>query len=86
MITNTYYLELVFTKYFLAIEIDEKSHTDRDITFEEKRQELEDKNKIKELEDKSKIKELEDEIKKLSFQLTSQGTQNNDDNDDNDNK
>ena len=39
MITNTYYLELVFTKYFLAIEIDEKSHTDRDITFEEKRQE-----------------------------------------------
>ena len=39
MITNTYYLELVFTKYFLAIEIYEKSHTDRDITFEEKRQE-----------------------------------------------
>ena len=39
MITNTHYLELVFTKYFLAIEIDEKSHTDRDITFEEKRQE-----------------------------------------------
>ena len=39
MITNTYYLELVFTKYFLVIEIDEKSHTDRDITFEEKRQE-----------------------------------------------
>ena len=39
MIMNTYYLELVFTKYFLAIEIDEKSHTDRDITFEEKRQE-----------------------------------------------
>ena len=38
-IMNTYYLELVFTKYFLAIEIDEKSHTDRDITFEEKRQE-----------------------------------------------
>ena len=36
---NTYYLELVFTKYFLAIEFDEKSHTDRDITFEEKRQE-----------------------------------------------
>ena len=41
---------------------------------------------MKELEDKSKIKELEDEIKKLSFQLTNQGTQNNDDNDDNDNK
>ena len=39
MIMNTYYLELVFTKYFLAIEIDEKSHTERDITFEEKRQE-----------------------------------------------
>ena len=23
--------------YFLAVEIDEKSHTDRDLTFEEKR-------------------------------------------------
>ena len=27
---------IYFTKYFLAIEIDEKGHTDREITFEEK--------------------------------------------------
>ena len=28
---------IYFTKYFLAIEIDEKGHTDREITFEEKK-------------------------------------------------
>ena len=30
--------DVYFTKYFLAVEIDEKGHTDRDLTFEEKRQ------------------------------------------------
>ena len=30
--------DVYFTKYFLAIEIDEKGHTDRDLIFEEKRQ------------------------------------------------
>ena len=31
-------IDVYFTKYSLAIEIDEKSHTDRDLIFEEKRQ------------------------------------------------
>ena len=31
-------IDIYFTKYSLAIEIDEKGHTDRDLTFEEKRQ------------------------------------------------
>ena len=41
MIKNTYCLELIFIlpKYCLAVEIDEKGHTDRDLKFEEKRQE-----------------------------------------------
>ena len=32
-------IDINFSKCFLAIEIDEKGHTDRDIIFEEKRQE-----------------------------------------------
>ena len=31
-------IHIYFTKHFLAIEIDEKGHTDRDLIFEEKRQ------------------------------------------------
>ena len=31
--------DFFFTKYCLAVEIDEKGHTDRDLTFEQKRQE-----------------------------------------------
>ena len=31
-------INIYFTEYFLAVEIDEKGHTDRDLTFEEKRQ------------------------------------------------
>ena len=30
--------DIYFTEYFLAVEIDEKGHTDRDLIFEEKRQ------------------------------------------------
>ena len=32
-------IDTYFTKYCLAVEIDEKGHTDRDLTFEQKRQE-----------------------------------------------
>ena len=32
-------IDIYFTEYFLAVEIDEKGHTDRDITFEGKRKE-----------------------------------------------
>ena len=32
-------IDVYFTKYSLAVEIDEKGHTDRDLEFEEKRQE-----------------------------------------------
>ena len=31
-------IDIYFTEYFLAIEIDEKGHTDRDLIFEEKSQ------------------------------------------------
>ena len=31
-------IDIYFTEYLLAIEIDEKGHTDRDLIFEEKRQ------------------------------------------------
>ena len=31
-------INIYFTEYFLAAEIDEKGHTDRDLIFEEKRQ------------------------------------------------
>ena len=31
-------IDICFTKYCLAVEIDEKGHTDRDLEFEEKRQ------------------------------------------------
>ena len=31
-------IDIYFTEYFLAVEIDEKGHTDGDLIFEEKRQ------------------------------------------------
>ena len=39
MVNNIYCVELifVFTKYCLAVEIDEKGHTDRDLEFEKKK-------------------------------------------------
>ena len=37
-------IDIYFTKYCLAVEIDEKGHTDRDLTFEQKRQEALEKN------------------------------------------
>ena len=37
-------INIYFTKYCLAIEIDEKGHTDRDLIFEEKRQKALEKN------------------------------------------
>ena len=33
-------IDIYFTEYFLAIEIDEKGHTNRDLVFEQKRQEV----------------------------------------------
>ena len=39
-------IDIYFTKYFLAVEIDEKGHTDRDLIFEEKRQKTLEKNLI----------------------------------------
>ena len=32
-------IDIFFTKYCLAVEIDEKGHTERDLIFEQKRQE-----------------------------------------------
>ena len=39
-------IDIYFTKYCLAVEIDEKGHTDRDLIFEEKRQKALEKNLI----------------------------------------
>ena len=39
-------IDIYFTEYFLAIEIDEKGHTDRDLIFEEKSQKALEKNLI----------------------------------------
>ena len=47
MSVKIYYLELTFFReYFLAVKIDEKGHTDRDIIFEEKRQKSLEKNLV----------------------------------------
>ena len=32
-------IDVYFTKYCLAVQIDEKDHTDRDLIFEQRRQE-----------------------------------------------
>ena len=37
-------IDVYFTKYCLAIKIDEKGHTDRDLIFEEERQKALEKN------------------------------------------
>ena len=37
-------IDIYFTEYFLAVEIDEKGHTDREPIFEEKRQKALEKN------------------------------------------
>ena len=37
-------IDVYFTEYFLAVEIDEKSHTNRGLIFEEKRQKALEKN------------------------------------------
>ena len=39
-------IDVYFTKYCLAVEIDEKGHTDRDPIFEQKRQKTLEKNLI----------------------------------------
>ena len=39
-------IDAYFTEYLLAIEIDEKGNTDKDLIFEEKRQEALEKNSI----------------------------------------
>ena len=45
MEVNIYYLEN-FNKFLLAAEIHEKGHTNRDLTFEEKRQKALEKNLV----------------------------------------
>ena len=54
--------DVYFTEYFLAVEIDEKGHTDRDLTFEEKRQKVLEKNLVVNL--------LELQIKKTIMHTT----------------
>ena len=42
-------IDVYFTEYLLAVEIDEKGHTDRDLIFQEKRQEALKKNLVENL-------------------------------------
>ena len=39
-------IDVYFNKFLLAVEIDEKGHTDRDLIFEEKRQKALEKNLV----------------------------------------
>ena len=39
-------IDIYFTEYCLAVEIDKKGHTDRDLIFEQKRQERHQKKKL----------------------------------------
>ena len=39
-------IDIYFNKFLLAVEIDEKRHADRDLIFEEKRQEALEKNLV----------------------------------------
>ena len=39
-------IDVYFNKFLLAVEIDEKGHTDRDLIFEKKRQEALEKNLV----------------------------------------
>ena len=39
-------IDVYFNKFLLAVKIDEKGHTDRDLIFEEKRQEALEKNLV----------------------------------------
>ena len=39
-------IDVYFNKFFLAVEIDEKGYTDRDLIFEEKRQKALEKNLV----------------------------------------
>ena len=42
-------IDVYFSEYLLAVEIDEKGHTDRDLIFEEKRQKALEKNLVVDL-------------------------------------
>ena len=58
-------IDIYFTKYCLAIEIDEKGHTDRDLIFEQKRQEALKKNLIVHLLELILVKKILMQIMKL---------------------
>ena len=49
-------IHVYFTEYLLAVEIDEKDHTDRDLFFDEKRQEARKKNFVANLLELIRVK------------------------------
>ena len=49
-------IDVYFSEYFLAVEIDEKGHTDRDLFFNEKRQKTLEKNLIVNLSELIRVK------------------------------
>ena len=57
--------DIYFTEYVLAVEIDEKGHTDRDLIFEEKRQKTLEKNLIVNLLELILVKKIMMQIMKL---------------------
>ena len=58
-------IDVYFTKYFLAVEIDEKGHTDRDLIFEEKRQKALEKNLVVNLLELIRVKKAMMQTMKL---------------------
>ena len=58
-------IDVYFTKYCLAVEIDEKGYTDRDLIFEQKRQETLKKNLTVHLFDLILVKKVLMQIMKL---------------------
>ena len=56
-------IDVYFTEYLLAVEIDEKGHTDRDLIFEEKRQEALKKNLVPNLLELIRVKKAKMQIK-----------------------
>ena len=61
-----FWIDVYFTEYLLAVEIDEKGHIDRDLIFEEKRQEALEKNLVINLLGLIKLKKTTMQTMKLA--------------------
>ena len=65
-------IDVYFTEYLLAVEIDEKKHVGRDLIFEEKRQELLEKNLVVNLLELIRVKKaMMQNMKLVEYKLLS---------------